>query len=269
MLSRDKSLFPKKTDGHHTTLLQKHLALANPKYCLHSKFYLILLFSTQPRPKGGLCMLKSLVFLLIAFILVCAAWRLSSQRYHIPCPSWLGWMVEMDNPFTHINRAATIIEHLAIKPGSTIIDFGCGPGRITLPAAQAVGTKGSIIAVDTQSSMLKRTQKKAQERGLKNITYTQATLGTGTLPLPHNHADYALLVTVLGEIPNQQAALKEIYSTLKQGGTLSITELIFDPHFQRKTTVRSLAQDAGFKETNVFGGWHAYTMHFIKESTSI
>jgi hypothetical protein len=39
-------------------------------------------------------------------------WRLASRRHSLPCPAWLGGMVETDNPFTKTNRAAEIISHL-------------------------------------------------------------------------------------------------------------------------------------------------------------
>jgi len=41
-----------------------------------------------------------------------------------------------------------------------------------------------------------------------------------------------VLVTVLGEVPDREAALREIFDALKPGGILSVTEIIFDPHFQ-------------------------------------
>lgn len=53
-------------------------------------------------------------------------WRLSSRRHSLPCPSWLGWMVEMDNPFTRTNRSGEIISHLGLTPGMAVLDAGCG-----------------------------------------------------------------------------------------------------------------------------------------------
>jgi hypothetical protein len=51
---------------------------------------------------------------------------------------------------------------------------------------------------------------------------------------------------------------------LKPGGILSITEVIFDPHFQRQATVAALAQAAGFRHKALFGHRLAYTMHLEK-----
>jgi predicted methyltransferase len=68
----------------------------------------------------------------------------------------------------------------------------------------------------------------------------------------------------LGEIPNREAALKEIWAALKPGGFLSVTETIQDPHFQRRSTVRQLAEAAGFKERECFGNRLAFTMNLAK-----
>lgn len=57
------------------------------------------------------------------------AWRLASRRQELPCPVWLRWLVEMDNPFTQISRADVIVEHLGLEPGMQVLDIGCGPGR--------------------------------------------------------------------------------------------------------------------------------------------
>jgi len=74
----------------------------------------------------------------------------------------------------------------------------------------------------------------------------------------------AVLVSVLGEIPDQSAALKDLYHALKPGGLLSITEVIFDPHFQGRETVVRVAEEAGFKEKAFLGKRLVYTMHLEK-----
>jgi len=204
------------------------------------------------------------ILLLLVTVLVVAGliWRLFSRRHEIPCPSWLGWMVEMDNPFTKVNRAKTIVELLNLEPGMKVLDAGCGPGRLTLPLAEAVGPQGMVMAVDLQEGMLARVRKKVQNAGLQNVQFLQAGLGMGKLP--QSCFDQALLVTVLGEIPDQSAALKEIYAALKPGGILSVTEVIFDPHFQRRETILRVAEASGFMEKNFFGRKLAYTIHLEK-----
>jgi hypothetical protein len=55
---------------------------------------------------------------------------------------------------------------------------------------------------------------------------------------------------------------------LKPGGVLSVTEVIFDPHFQRRETVLEAAQTAGFREKNFLGRNLAYTLHLEKPADS-
>jgi len=193
---------------------------------------------------------------------VSVIWRLASRRQSLPCPVWLRWFVELDNPFTKTNRAAVIVQHLDIKPGMTVLDLGCGPGRLTIPVAKQVGQRGEVVAVDIQAGMLQRAREKSQAANLTNIRFVQAGIGEGKLE--RNRFDRALLVTVLGEIPDREAALREIFYALKAGGILSVTEIIFDPHFQSRGTVLRLAAEAGFREKAVFGNLIAFTINLEK-----
>jgi len=195
-------------------------------------------------------------------VLVGIAWRFGSRRHSLPCPVWLRWLVELDNPFTKTNRAAVITGHLELQTGMTVLDAGCGPGRVAIPVAQRVGPEGAVVAVDIQPGMLKRAQEKARDAGITNIEFVEAGLGEGQLG--RNRFDRALLVTVLGEIPDREAALKEVHDALKPGGVLSVTEIIFDPHFQSRKTVTRLAEAAGFQERQFFGNRIAYTLNLQK-----
>ena len=203
--------------------------------------------------------------ILAVTLIVFTAWRFASRRKSLPCPVWLRWFVELDNPFTKTNRSAVIIEHLDLQPGMFVLDVGCGPGRVAVPVARKVGKQGRVVAVDIQEGMLRRAEEKATAAGVNNIEFVQAGAGDGMLV--KSQFDRALLITVLGEIPNRELAVREIFETLKPGGILSITEIIFDPHFQRQSTVRKIAQQTGFREKAVFGNAIAYTLHFEKPMT--
>ena len=202
------------------------------------------------------------VYVVLGLILLILIVGLIWRHHALPCPAWLGWMVEMDNPFTETNRARVIVGHLGLAPSMKVLDAGCGPGRLTLPLAEAVGPQGEVTALDIQEGMLARVREKVQAAGLQNVQFVQAGLGEGKLA--QVYYDRAVLVTVLGEIPDQAAALKEIYDALKPGGILSVTEVIFDPHFQHRETVLYKANAAGFKEINFFGRKLAYTLHLEK-----
>jgi len=43
-----------------------------------------------------------------------------------------------------------------------------------------------------------------------------------------------------------------------------VTELIFDPHYQFRSTLMRLAERAGFRLQSIDGGWRLYTASFVK-----
>jgi len=139
-----------------------------------------------------------------------------------------------------------------------VLDAGCGPGRLTVPIAQAVGPEGTVFAMDIQPDMLRRAQAKAGDASVSNVKFLLGGLGAGQLP--HAAFDRACLVTVLGEIPDKNAALKEIYASLKPGGFLLINEVIGDPHYQSLGKVRELAHQVGFRPATHYGNWMAYSI---------
>jgi ubiquinone/menaquinone biosynthesis C-methylase UbiE len=191
---------------------------------------------------------------------VMVAWRIVSRLRPMPCPPWMGWLLE--NPFTRGMHADLLIQRAGLRPDMRVLDAGCGLGRVTIPAARAVGAEGEVIAMDIQPAMLDAARKRAKAAGLGNIRFMLSSLEEGLLP--NDRFDRAFLVTVLGEIPDRLKALKEIAAALKPGGILSITEILPDPHFQTKQTVRQLAHLAGLMETDSFGNAVVYTINFRK-----
>lgn len=204
-------------------------------------------------------LMRFYLIVLAAFLAFSVAWRFASKQASLPCPPWLAWLVELDNPIFRTNRASAIIAGLDLKPGMRVLDAGCGPGRLTTALALEVGAKGRVVAADLQPEMLERARAKAERQRLKNIEFREVELGAHELEF--DAFDRAVMVTVLGEIPNQEAALRDIWHALKPGGVLGIGEVIADPHFQSRNHVVELATRVGFRERSRVGGRLGYTIY--------
>jgi len=209
-------------------------------------------------------LLYILITLIALVIIISIAWRFASRRYEIPCPVWMKGL--LDPPFSGKTSARTqnTIRHLDLRPGMNVLDAGCGPGRLTIPVAHMVGPDGEVTAMDLQEGMLKEVQKRAQATNLTNIRFLQAGIGEGRLE--RDRFDRAVLITVIGEIPDRKGALREIFAAMRAGGVLLVEETIRDPHFQTRSTVTGLAGAAGFVEKEFFGNYFSYTLTLEKPS---
>ena len=204
------------------------------------------------------------ILILVVLLIAASLWWRRAARYHfLPCPFWLSWLLE--SPYMEaVTGSSLILERLNLVTGMRVLDAGCGTGRATIPIAKKVGLTGQVVALDMQAAMLEKVRRKAEANGLTNIWTVMGRIGQGVLE--HNFFDRALLVHVLGEIPisDREAALHEIYMTLKRGGILSVTETIPDPHYQDRGTVLRLVKAVGFRFHHYYGNWFTFTMNFIK-----
>lgn len=128
------------------------------------------------------------------------------------------------------------------RAGEQILEIGPGTGLQSLHVAPQLGAGGQLSVVDVQQQMLDHVMARAAERSIGNITPHLAS--AGALPFTGAQFDAAYLVTVLGEIPGQLAALMELRRVLKPGGRLVVGEFADRHHVPLATLVR-LANDAG------------------------
>ena len=78
------------------------------------------------------------------------------------------------------------VRQLALSPGDTVVDAGCGTGHNLPLLSAAVGPSGRVIGVDLTDAMLGRAEKRVQEHGLDNVSLFEADLTRYAFPAGTN-----------------------------------------------------------------------------------
>ena len=190
----------------------------------------------------------------VAGLLGVALWW---RRNPSACPYSQRFWVEAPHPF--ITRAR-LRDILAPEPGERLLEVGPGTGYYSLPVAEWLGPDGTLEVLDVQEEMIDHTLARAGEEGIDNLVPTLAD--ARQMPYDQGSFDGAYLVTVLGEIPDQHAALRELRRVLAPGARLVVGELFGDPHYVTFGKLRERAEAAGFELERRVGGPLGYFARF-------
>jgi ubiquinone/menaquinone biosynthesis C-methylase UbiE len=134
-----------------------------------------------------------------------------------------------------------------------VVDFGCGYGTFTIPAARIVS--GTVHAIDIEPEMIRITEAKAAAAALQNVkTYLRDFVSEGS-GLPSASVDYAMLFDIL-HAENPEVLLREAFCVLRPGGRLGIMHWRHDrttprgPSMEirpRPEQCRQWAEESGFR----------------------
>lgn len=115
---------------------------------------------------------------------------------------------------------------LALRPGMTMLDLGCGLGNYAIAASPYVGGQGIIHALDLWEEGIETLAVRAEIGRLTNIRAGVANAGA-PLPLAAQSIDLCLMATIIHILVQEgviQKTLAEVRRVLKPGGTLAVVE---------------------------------------------
>lgn len=188
--------------------------------------------------------------------------RAESRRSPRPMPTALWWTLLLPRG-RHAPRH--LLRLLAPKPGERILEVGPGIGVHTIPVARAVAPGGRLAALDVSPAMLAKLAGRASRAGITSI---EPLAGSARhLPYPDAFFDAAYLISVLGEVPDRQAAWAELRRVLKRNGRLVVGELALDPDFVSAADTRREAEVNGFDFVKRAGGRLTYLALFRRDGS--
>ncbi|MGM0532241.1 MAG: class I SAM-dependent methyltransferase [Bacteroidota bacterium] len=116
------------------------------------------------------------------------------------------------------------LENIGLKKNYTVLDFGCGEGHYTIPAAKVVGEQGKVYAVDKSRFTLDELMDDAKSQGLDNIFPVVDHSEELDIDLEEGSVDFMLFYDVLHfiEPEKRRKVYKNACKLLKSGGILSV-----------------------------------------------
>ncbi len=124
-----------------------------------------------------------------------------------------------------LKESNELLDTLSVKPGESLIDFGCGTGVFAIEAARR---SLQVIAIDISPAMLSYAKSKATELGVDSISFVES----GFLNYQHlsEPIDYVTTSFAFHHLPDywKAIALKNIYKILKPSGRLYMQDVVIE-----------------------------------------
>jgi len=122
-------------------------------------------------------------------------------------------------------HAEEILKGIGIQESQRVLDCCCGSGTYTIAAAQLVGERGLVYAIDTNSEKLKDLRQRINSSKLQNIEIIEEDVES-RIPLQDSSVDIVLLYDIFWYFrpaENKLAALlREVYRAAKPNALISV-----------------------------------------------
>jgi ubiquinone/menaquinone biosynthesis C-methylase UbiE len=137
-----------------------------------------------------------------------------------------------------------VLQQAGLRSSSTLVDFGCGTGRLAVHAVPAL-TEGHYIGIDVSQEMLRRLN--ARVRALPHTTCRVSLhhQPRDTFPLPDASVDLVCAFSVFTHIEHEDAFryLHDARRVVRSGGRFVFSCLTLDTEAGRDVFLESSAKD--------------------------
>lgn len=121
-----------------------------------------------------------------------------------------------------IGDGAVMLVQMGIKESSRVVDFGCGPGRYTIPLSQVVGQTGKVLAVERTPKEIKTLKERVEKFGNKDSIDILNSEDIYIESICTDSADALLLFDVLQYVDDKEELFKSVARVLNPTGTLYV-----------------------------------------------
>lgn len=115
------------------------------------------------------------------------------------------------------------LERAGVGAGMTVVDAGCGPGDVTLLAAELVGPNGSVTGVDNAPEALALAKSRAEAAGLRTVRFEEADVASW---VPDKPVDAVVGRLLLIHMPDPAATLARLAAVVRPGGVVAFQDVV-------------------------------------------
>jgi ubiquinone/menaquinone biosynthesis C-methylase UbiE len=109
-----------------------------------------------------------------------------------------------------------------VKKGMRVLDIGCGPGDVTMLAADLVGSTGRVVGIDRDESVIDAARQRSSELGFSNVEFVRRDVETYDGPAGF---DVAVCRYVLIHQTDPVRFLQVTRGLVRSGGVIALHEM--------------------------------------------